>query len=154
MPPRLLRTLPGHAGAETGEGTEVVTCGARPLMGDRGLRLPAKGRRPKRCVGGGVYFSIGKYSLAFLARGRPPPTGGHIHARAHLSACLLTYLDASVNSCSEPTPVNSPSDHSPHALSPPLSPLLLALSRMLHQRESAPARVPTPTLAHTPIISA
>ena len=30
MVPRLLRTLPGHAGAETGEGTEVVTCGARP----------------------------------------------------------------------------------------------------------------------------
>ena len=52
--PRLLRTLPGHAGAETGGGTEVETCGARPLMGDRGS-APLRGGGPNavRAVGCG-----------------------------------------------------------------------------------------------------
>ena len=53
-PPCLLRTLPGHAGAETGGGTEVETCGARPLMGDRGLRpLREAAQMPVRAVGCG-----------------------------------------------------------------------------------------------------
>ena len=74
MVPRPLRTLPGHAGAETGGGTEVGTCGARPLTGDRGLRLSLReaaqmrGGRWAAVVGGG-YTLIGKYALAFIARG-------------------------------------------------------------------------------------
>ena len=77
MVPHLLRTLPGHAGAETGEGTEVVTWVPGPLWGAR-LRPP--NGRPKCGAGGGMLCPPAPRPLTGPEASAPPLGGARAGA--------------------------------------------------------------------------
>ena len=111
MVPRPLRTLPGRAGAETGGGTEVETCGARPLMGDRGLRPPLPGGRPERCDAL-VYFRRKVCPRVYSPR-RPPSHDG----RTNIDVQTLAYVRIHVHN-TEPARTKQQTTRRPLAHAP------------------------------------